>query len=73
MRLDENDELLNVNSTGGTGSNKSGVSRLYLRLSQTYQSLLDKWTPHTRLRWAFAILLVILFGIRIVTQQVSVI
>lgn len=36
---------------------------------QTYQSLLDKWTPHTRLRWLAAALLILTFLLRVFLKQ----
>ncbi|XP_018565562.1 protein RER1 isoform X2 [Anoplophora glabripennis] len=57
------DELLT------SGSKKSMVSQLWTRLSQVYQSMLDRWTPHNRARWAGTLVLLVLFGLRIVTKQ----
>jgi len=48
---------------------KSVLSQLCTRISQINQSLLDSWTPYTRARWAVAIVLLIIFGLRILTKQ----
>ncbi|GLV34213.1 uncharacterized protein CBL_00143 [Carabus blaptoides fortunei] len=53
----------------GTNSKKNVVSQAWTRLSQIYQSWLDKWTPYSRGRWLAAFALVAAFGVRIVTQQ----
>jgi len=45
------------------------ITRFYRSLSVRYQSLLDKWTPHVRSRWGFAIFLIALFLIRILYAQ----
>jgi len=45
------------------------VSQFFLRLSRIYQGLLDKWTPHTRVRWVAAGLLVLLFLLRVFLCQ----
>lgn len=34
-----------------------------------YQSTLDRWTPHTRMRWVGAAVLVLLFLLRIFINQ----
>lgn len=52
-----------------TTSTRNPVSQLFLRLSQFYQGLLDKWTPHTRVRWVAAVILVLLFLLRIFLKQ----
>ncbi|XP_022909995.1 protein RER1 isoform X1 [Onthophagus taurus] len=44
---------------------KSVISQAWTRLSQIFQSTLDKWTPYTRWRWGFTLSLLILFGLRI--------
>jgi hypothetical protein len=54
-------------SSGGGGSN--AVTRLFKGIGVRYQSLLDKWTPHIRSRWAFAIFLLLLFVTRILIGQ----
>ncbi|XP_045473064.1 protein RER1 isoform X2 [Harmonia axyridis] len=55
-------------SNSGT-KNKGAVSQAWTRLSQIYQSTLDSWTPHTRLRWGGTLLLLILFGLQILRKQ----
>lgn len=45
------------------------VSLFFKRISQLYQLQLDRWTPHTRLRWTGAIVLILLFLLRVFTQQ----
>ena len=37
---------------------------------QTYQMMLDKWTPYTTSRWVFTVVLVIAFMARILLAQV---
>jgi hypothetical protein len=58
------DELLS------SGNKKSAISQAWTRLSQIYQSTLDRWTPHSRCRWFGTLALLLGFGIRIVTKQV---
>jgi len=48
---------------------RSAVSTFFLRLSQRYQSLLDKSTPHTKARWIGAFVNLGLFLTRIITAQ----
>uniref|UniRef100_A0A0K8TPZ6 Protein RER1 n=1 Tax=Tabanus bromius TaxID=304241 RepID=A0A0K8TPZ6_TABBR len=57
--------MMNEESTSSTNS----VSKCFTRLSQTYQTLLDKWTPHTKVRWVVAGLLVFCFLLRIFLKQ----
>lgn len=45
------------------------VSQFFKRIGQLYQLQLDRWTPHTRMRWAAAILLVLAFLLRVFTKQ----
>lgn len=45
------------------------VSQFFKRISQLYQLQLDRWTPHTRMRWAGAIVLVLAFLLRVFTKQ----
>lgn len=52
-----------------TTATKNGILKYYLRLSQTYQSLLDKWTPHTKMRWVAAGALMLAFLLRIFLKQ----
>ncbi|XP_044755826.1 protein RER1 isoform X3 [Coccinella septempunctata] len=52
----------------GTKS-KGAISQAWTRLSQIYQSTLDSWTPHARLRWGSTCFLLILFGLRIFAKQ----
>lgn len=42
---------------------------LFTTLLQMYQSMLDRWTPHARLRWTGAGVLVLLFLLRIFLFQ----
>jgi hypothetical protein len=42
----------------------------FQRLGQTYQMMLDKWTPYTTSRWAFTVFLVLAFTARILIAQV---
>jgi hypothetical protein len=48
---------------------KSAFKAFFIRLSQLYQTQLDKWTPHTKSRWLFAFVLIALFLIRVFTKQ----
>ncbi|XP_018786193.1 PREDICTED: protein RER1 isoform X2 [Bactrocera latifrons] len=50
-------------------SSGGGVKLFFVRLSQMYQSTLDRWTPHTRMRWAGAIVILLLFLLRIFIYQ----
>jgi len=45
------------------------VVTFFQRLGQTYQMMLDKWTPYTTSRWAFTVLLVLAFTARILIVQ----
>ncbi|CAH4029604.1 protein RER1 [Pieris brassicae] len=45
------------------------VSQGWTRISQIYQGLLDKWTPHSKSRWAVALLLILLFVLRVFLKQ----
>jgi len=45
------------------------VVTFFKRLGQTYQMLLDRWTPYTTSRWIATVLLVICFVARIVIAQ----
>ncbi|KAL7727595.1 hypothetical protein ACLKA6_014944 [Drosophila palustris] len=62
-----------MNEDSGSGSTSSsgggGVKKFFLRLSQAYQSTLDRSTPHTRMRWVFAGFLLFLFVLRIFIYQ----
>lgn len=42
------------------------VLTFFKRLGQTYQLMLDKWTPYATSRWATTVLLIILFIARII-------
>ncbi|XP_055312047.1 protein RER1 [Sitodiplosis mosellana] len=52
-----------------TTPSRNPISVFFQRLSQIYQGLLDKWTPHTRVRWAAAGGLVCLFLLRVFLCQ----
>jgi len=52
----------------GSGSSNV-VTRLFKSIGVRYQSLLDKWTPHTKSRWIFAAFLIALFVTRIIVAQ----
>jgi len=56
-----------VPTEGDSGPNV--VTQFFKSVSVRYQSLLDKWTPHVRSRWGFAIGLIFLFMIRILFAQ----
>jgi hypothetical protein len=45
------------------------VMSFFRRIGQTYQLILDKWTPHTATRWVATVLLMVAFGIRIFVAQ----
>ncbi|XP_076250211.1 protein RER1 isoform X2 [Rhynchophorus ferrugineus] len=62
----------------GSSGSKSKISQLCSRLSQSnyrityyqiHQAALDRWTPHSRMRWFCCILLLLIFGIRITLKQ----
>jgi len=60
------------NNTEDYGSDDGGpnvVTRFFKSIGVKYQLLLDKWTPHSRSRWAFAISLVLIFMLRIIFAQ----
>ena len=73
----DRDLALSCLSSGGSGrSVPSFLSSLpppLISLSQTYQLILDKWTPHTATRWVATVLLMVAFGIRIFVAQVGII
>jgi len=46
-----------------------GVGRHFTRISQRYQLILDKLTPHNRIRWISALALIIVFLLRIFFKQ----
>ncbi|XP_037907821.1 protein RER1 isoform X2 [Hermetia illucens] len=52
-----------------TTSSSGGVSKYFIRLSQTYQSFLDRLTPHTKFRWVAAVVLILVFLLRIFIYQ----
>lgn len=52
-----------------TAPSRNAVSQFCLRLSQTYQGLLDKSTPHTKVRWTCAVLFIGLFLLRVFLCQ----
>ncbi|XP_066145662.1 protein RER1 isoform X1 [Euwallacea fornicatus] len=54
---------------GGSGGSKSKISQMCTRISQSYQSLLDKTVPWKKVRWVFAILLILGFMGRIILAQ----
>ncbi|TDG46210.1 hypothetical protein AWZ03_007418 [Drosophila navojoa] len=56
-------------STSTSTSGGGGVKKFFLRLSQIYQSSLDRSTPHTRMRWVFAGFVLLLFVLRIFIYQ----
>merc|ERR1719323_2820952 len=47
----------------------SVVTTFFKRIGQTYQLMLDRWTPHTVSRWIFTIALIVAFLLRIVFKQ----
>ncbi|EDW84853.1 protein RER1 [Drosophila tropicalis] len=57
--------MMNEDSSSATTSSGGGIKKFFQRLSQIYQSNLDRSTPHTRLRWGFAGFLLLLFVLRI--------
>ncbi|XP_004522827.1 protein RER1 isoform X2 [Ceratitis capitata] len=60
--------MMNEETSSSTPSS-GGVKLFFVRLSQMYQSTLDRWTPHTRMRWVGAAVLVLLFLLRIFINQ----
>nr|CAG4650563.1 EOG090X0FVI [Sida crystallina] len=45
------------------------VVKFFRRLGQTYQSYLDKWTPHPISRWIFTFLLITIFLARVLLSK----
>lgn len=60
--------MMNEDTTASTSSS-GGFKKFFQRISQIYQSTLDRSTPHTRLRWAGAAILVLFFLLRIFLNQ----
>ncbi|KFB45090.1 AGAP011996-PA-like protein [Anopheles sinensis] len=58
-----------MNEESSSPSSSNVVVQLFKRLGQLYQLQLDKWTPHTKVRWAAALGLVGLFLLRVFTKQ----
>ncbi|XP_055840252.1 protein RER1 isoform X1 [Episyrphus balteatus] len=58
-----------MNEETTSTSSGGGITKVFTRLSQTYQSILDRWTPHSRLRWTGAGSLVLLFLLRVFLKQ----
>jgi len=60
-------------NTAGEDDYESGAPNGFTKVTRSigvkYQLLLDKWTPHARSRWVFAISLIILFMLRIIFAQ----
>ncbi|XP_034840486.1 protein RER1 [Maniola hyperantus] len=61
--MDGNDNLSSESSRRGF------ISQGWIRISQIYQGLLDKWTPHIKSRWAGSIVLLAIFILRIFLKQ----
>lgn len=61
------------NTAGGEDDYESSAPNGFTKVTRSigvkYQLLLDKWTPHARSRWVFAISLIILFMLRIIFAQ----
>uniref|UniRef100_D3TMK1 Protein RER1 n=2 Tax=Glossina TaxID=44049 RepID=D3TMK1_GLOMM len=57
--------MMNEEIASSSSTSSSGVKKIFLRLSQIYQSTLDRSTPHTKLRWIGAGILLLLFLLRI--------
>ncbi|CAL8148138.1 unnamed protein product [Orchesella dallaii] len=60
------DEGLTTDDSAGSSN---VVTRFFKGLGIRYQSLLDRSTPHTKGRWVFAFVLVLLFILRILFAQ----
>lgn len=58
-----------MNEESSTSVSNGGVRKFFQRLSQMYQSALDQSTPHTKLRWIGAGVLVLCFLLRIFLNQ----
>lgn len=56
-------------SPGDKGPPNNPVVTFFRRLNITYQTLLDKSTPHLPLRWAFTLLLTVFYFIRVYFLQ----
>jgi len=63
--MSEDSSLDGSASAGGSNF----VTKIFRSAGVKYQSLLDKWTPHVKSRWAFAVALIILFILRILYAQ----
>uniref|UniRef100_T1GH35 Protein RER1 n=1 Tax=Megaselia scalaris TaxID=36166 RepID=T1GH35_MEGSC len=50
-------------------SSANGGVKFFARISQVYQSLLDQWTPHKKVRWAACILCIFVFLLRVFIMQ----
>ncbi|XP_059225512.1 protein RER1 [Stomoxys calcitrans] len=61
--------MMNEDTSASTSSSGGGVKKFFQRLSQIYQSALDRSTPHTKLRWSGAAVLVLFFLLRIFLNQ----
>nr|CAG4644383.1 EOG090X0FVI [Lepidurus arcticus] len=57
-------------SEGDASHSEAGFAKqAWRRFSQSYQLLLDKWTPHLISRWVFAVVLILAFLIRVFLAQ----
>lgn len=53
----------------GTTTKRNVCYQAITKISQTYQSYLDLWTPYVVSRWLFAIFLLLLFMLRVIVTQ----
>ncbi|XP_050095415.1 protein RER1 [Anopheles aquasalis] len=60
--------MMNEESSSSPAS-RNVVAQFFRRLGQLYQLQLDKWTPHTKVRWVAAFVLIGLFLLRVFTKQ----
>ncbi|OWR41679.1 putative rer1 protein isoform 2 [Danaus plexippus plexippus] len=61
--------MMDGNDIASETNRKGFISQAWTRLSQIYQGLLDKWTPHTKSRWVASFLLLVIFILRIFLKQ----
>ncbi len=63
--------LFNIQCITDDTSSSNVVTRFFKGVGIKYQLLLDRSTPHTKGRWVFALVMVLLFVLRILLAQVS--
>ncbi|CAG9114286.1 unnamed protein product [Plutella xylostella] len=61
--------MMDENDLSSAASRKGVVSQAWTRVSQIYQSALDRWTPHTKGRWVASVVLLLVFLLRVFAKQ----